>query len=425
LIKINLKETDYQPKVEEKLKEYSRKAQIKGFRTGKVPKGIIQKMYGKSILVEEINHMVSHKVTDFIKENDIQILGDPLPNHEKVASLDWDTAKEFDFEYNIGIASDFEVRVDSKVKVHSYTIKIDDQLINETIGNLKKQFGEKTNPETSQEGDSLFGEILIDSDNENKFSVLEIDQLDKRERKNFYGKKSGDIIDFDPFKFIKDDTYRNQFLGDDFPIPKGNINFQIKNVNRIIPAELNQELFDKTFVKDLVTTEDEFRSKIKESISENYKRDTDGQTDLKVRDKLIETTKIDLPEGFLKKWLVIANDKLTEEQIEKDFPHYVNDLKWSLIKNKIAKANDVKAEHEDVVNEAKNMIKAQFGSMTISEEMEKNMDAFADNYLQGNDGENYRKLYEKIFNDKIMSFIKGQITIKTKSVSAEEYRKNI
>jgi len=424
LIKINLKEADYQPKVEKKLKEYSRKAQVKGFRVGKVPKGIIQKMYGKSILVEEINHMVSHQVMDFIKEKDLQILGDPLPNHEKVQSLDWDTAKEFDFEYNIGLASDFEVRVDSKVKVETYLIKIDDSLIKETIDNLQKQFGEMTNPEISQEGDSLYGEILIEGDHENKSGMLDIDQLDKKECKNFFNKKSDDTVEFDPFKSIKDETYRNHFLGADFPLQKGKINFQIKNVNRVIPADINQELFDKTFGEGLVQTEDAFRSKIEESISANYIKETEGYTNLKVRDKLIDKTKIDLPEGFLKKWLAISNDQLTSAQIENDFPLYVNDLKWSLIKNKIAKANDLKVANEDVVNEAKNMIKAQFGSMAMSDEMEKNMDAFSDNYLKGNEGENYRKLYEQIFNNKIMGFIKEKITIKTKSVTAEEYKKN-
>ena len=422
LIKVNLKEGDYQSKVEEKIREYSKKAQIKGFRQGNVPQGMIQKMYGKSILVDEINHMVSHKVMDFIKENELQILGDPLPNQEKVESLDWDNAKEFDFEYNIGMASDFEVKLDNKVKVETYSIKVDDALINETIENLRNQFGQVTSPDISEEGDSLYGEILVE-EGENRGILLDPTQLEKKDRKNCFGKKSGDVIEFDPFKSLKDEAYRTQFLGDDLKEQKGKIQFQIKNVNRTIPAAINQDLFDQTFGKDLVKSEDEFRSKIKDSISENYARETDGYTDLKVRDKLIEKTKIDLPDGFLKKWLTVTNDQLTQEQIEQDFPHYVNDLKWSLIKNKVAKTNNLELKHEDVVEEAKNLIRAQFGSMGMSEQMEQNMDAFADNYLKGNEGENYRKLYEKAFSDKVLDFIRSNVTIKVKTVTADEYRK--
>lgn len=421
-IKVNLKEADYQPKVEEKLKEYSKKAQIKGFRPGKVPRGVIQKMYGKSILVDEINHMVSHKVMDYIKENEIQVLGDPLPNQEKVEALDWDTQKEFDFEYSIGMASDFEVKLDKKVKVDSFTIKVDDALINETVDNLKNQMGEMTNPEVSEAGDSLYGEIMIEEGN-NKAGTLEIAQLNKADQKKATGMKSGDVLEFDPYKSIKDEDYRNQFLGDELKDGKGKIKFELKNVNRVIPAEINEALFDKTFGPGVVKTEEEFRTKVQDSIAENYQKETEGYTHLKVRDALIEKTKIDLPETFLKQWLTITNKEVTEEQIDADLPLYLNDLRWSLIKNTVAKDNEIKVEHEEVVEEAKKMIRAQFGQMGLSSQMEANIDSFADNYLQGENGENYRKLYETVFTDKVITLIQDKITIKAKEVTAEEYRK--
>lgn len=423
LIKINLKEADYQPKVEEKLKEYSKKAQIKGFRPGKVPQSLINKMYGKSILVDEINHLVSHQVMDYIKENDIQILGDPLPNAEKAAELDWDNGKEFDFEYEIGIVPEFDLKVDNKIKVDTFSIKIDDKLMAETLENLQKQFGEMTNPEVSEAGDSLFGHILVDGEESGDGSLLDLNQVEKKAQKNFIGKKSDDVIEFDVTKAIKNEDDRRTFLGETNKDLTGKIQFKVKNVNRTLPAELNQDLFDKTFGKDVVKTEDEFKEKVKSSIGENYKRETDGYTDMKIRDKFIEKTKMDLPDTFLKKWLELSNkNELTKEQIESDYPLYANDLKWSLIKNKIATENEIKTEHEEIVNEAKNMIRAQFGSMGMSEAMEQNIDAFADNYLQGEEGQNYRKLSEKVFNDKVMTFVREKITIKAKEVSAEEYR---
>ncbi|MEO9804121.1 MAG: trigger factor [Reichenbachiella sp.] len=423
LIKINLKEADYQPKVEEKLKEYSKKAQIKGFRPGKVPQSLVNKMYGKSILVDEINHMVSHKVMDYIKENDLQILGDPLPNAEKAADLDWDGGKEFDFEYEIGIAPTFDLKVDSKIKVDTFSIKIDDKLMAETLENLQKQFGEMTNPEISEAGDSLFGNIQTEGEEENAGGLLDLNEVEKKAQKDFIGKKAGDVIEFDPAKAIKNEDIRKTFLGEANQELKGKIKFEVKNVNRTIPAELNQDLFDKTFGKDAVKSEEEFKEKVKSSISENYNRETEGYTDLKIRDKFIEKTKMELPDTFLKKWLELSNkNELTKEQIDKDYPLYANDLKWSLIKNKITKDNEIKTEHEEVVNEAKNMIRAQFGSMGMSEAMEQNIDSFADNYLKGEEGQNYVKLNEKVYNDKVMAFIRANITIKAKEVTAEEYK---
>lgn len=423
LIKINLKEADYQPKVEEKLKEYSKKAQIKGFRPGKVPQSLINKMYGKSILVDEINHLVSHKVMDYIKENDIQILGDPLPNAEKAAELDWENGKEFDFEYELGIAPEFDLKIDSKFKVDTFTIKIDDKLINETLDNLKKQFGEMTNPEVSEAGDAIYGNILTEGEEENAGGLLEISEVEKKAQKDFIGKKAGDIIEFDPAKAIKNEDVRNTFLGEANKDLKGKIKFEVKNVNRTVPAELNQDLFDKTFGKDVVKSEEEFKNKVKDSIGENYKRETDGYTDLKIRDAFIEKTKMELPDTFLKKWLELSNkNNLTKEQIDQDYPLYANDLKWSLIKNKISKDNEIKTEHEEVVNEAKTMIRAQFGSMGMSEAMEQNIDAFADNYLKGEEGQNYMRLNEKVFNDKVMAYIRENISIKAKEVTADEYR---
>lgn len=423
LIKINLKEADYQPKVEEKLKEYSKKAQIKGFRPGKVPQSLVNKMYGKSILVDEINHMVSHKVMDYIKENDIQILGDPLPNAEKAADLDWDAGKEFDFEYEIGIAPSFDLKVDNKIKVDTFSIKIDEKLMTETLENLQKQFGEMTNPEISEAGDSLFGNILTEGEEENAGSLLDLTEVEKKAQKDFIGKKTGDVIEFDPAKAIKNDDARKTFLGEANQDLKGKIKFEVKNVNRTIPAAFDQDLFDKTFGKDAVKSEEEFKEKVKSSIGENYKRETEGYTDLKIRDKFIEKTKMELPDTFLKKWLELSNkNELTKEQIDKDYPLYANDLKWSLIKNKITKDNEIKTEHEEVVNEAKNMIRAQFGSMGMSDAMEQNMDSFADNYLKGEEGQNYVKLNEKVYNDKVMAYIRENITIKAKEVTAEEYK---
>ena len=421
LIKINLKQDDYQPKVEEKIKEYSKKANIKGFRQGKVPKSLINKMYGKSILVDEVNHMLSHKVMDYIKENDIQILGEPLPNAEKAAEIDWDNQNEFDFEYSIGMADDFEVKLD-KVKIDNFKIKVDDKVINETIDNLKKQFGTMTNPETSEEGDILYGEIVTEDEEENKTGELDLTQVEKKQLKKFIGKKKDDEIEFDASKTLKDDGYRETFTGSK---DSTDIKFLVKNVNRTVDAEIDQELFDKTFGKDSVKNEDEYREKIKEVVGKNYDGESEQYLNYKIQDEFVEKTKMDLPDDFLKRFIKISNKKeITDEQIEKDYEFYAKDLKWSLIKNKISKDNDIKASHEDVIEEAKNMIRQQFAASGFpADQMESSLDSFVDNYLKGEDGNNYVKLHEKVYNDKVIGYIKENITIKNKEVTPEEFNK--
>lgn len=424
LIKINLKEDDYQPKVEEKIKEYSKKANIKGFRQGKVPKSLINKMYGKSILVDEVNHMLSHKVMDYIKDNDIQILGEPLPNVEKAAEIDWDNQSEFDFEYSIGMADEFDLKLDKKVKVEKFTIKVDDKVINETVDNLKKQFGTMTNPEVSEEGDTLYGDIVNDEEEgENTDAELHLTKVEKKQLKNFVGKKKDDVLEFDLSKVLKEEADRVAFSGSK---DTTKVKFLVKNVNRTIPAEVNQDLFDKTFGKDTVKTEDEFREKIKEAVSKNYDQESENFLNFKIQDEIVEKTKMELPDNFLKRFIEKSNkQEISKEEIDRDYEFYAKDLKWSLIKNKVSKDNDIKASHEEVIEEAKNMIRQQFAASGFpAEQMESSLDSFVDNYLKGEDGNNYVKLHEKVYNDKVLNFIKETISIKEKAVTPEEFNKN-
>ena len=422
LIKISLKQDDYQPKVEEKIKEYSKKANIKGFRPGKVPKTLINKMYGKSILVDEVNHMLSHNVMDYIKDNNIQILGEPLPNMEKAADIDWDSQSEFDFEYSIGMADDFEVKLDKKVKIENFSIKVDHKVINETIDNLKKQFGTMTNPETSEEGDILYGEIVTEDEDENKKGELDLTKVEKKQVKNFVGKKSEDEIEFDVSKVLKEESDIVAFTGSK---ESTKIKFLVKNVNRMVDAEMGQDLFDKTFGKDAVKTEEEFRTKIAEVVGKNYDQESENFLNYKIQDEFVEKTKIDLPDEFLKRFIQSSNkEKISREEIDRDYEHYAKDLKWSLIKNKISKDNEIKAEHEDVIEEAKTMIRQQFTASGFpADQMESSLDSFVDNYLKGEDGNNYVKLHEKVYNDRVVKFIKESITIKNKEVTPEEFNK--
>jgi len=424
-IKITLKEKDYQPKVEEKVKDYSKKANIKGFRPGKVPPGLIKKLYGKSILVEEINEILSKSITDYIKENKIKLIGEPLPNHEKTAGIDWENQKEFEFEYEIGLVAEFDLNLQQKIK--AYEIQADKKTIDTTLDSIKKQFGNYSEPEVYQEGDDLMGELTQESSDYKEEIWITANQLKAKEAKKFTGHKKEDTVEIDPRKIFVDEATAATVLRkseEEIKKFKGLFNLKINKINRVENSELNQELFDKVFGKDAVKTEEEFMKKLKETLEKNYNHEAKSYTQKLIQDKLLDTTKVEVPDAFYKKWILASNqEKITEEDLNKNFDNYIKELKWSLIVNKVAEENDIKVEHPDVVAAAKELIKAQFASYGMADNMNENLDSFADNYLQGNDGQNYMNTFNKVRNDKIMDFIYDKMDISFKKVKPDEFSK--
>ncbi len=426
VIKVTLTEEDYQPAVNRKVKEYSKKANIKGFRAGKVPEGVIRSMYGKALKVEEVQHLLSHKLSDYIKESDLQFLGEPLPAREKTESIDWDNQKEFEFEYNLGFATEFELPIDKKIKAERHSIKVDDAVISETIENLQRQFGEPEIVDAVGEKDYIHGPIQSADGELEKEVKIDAKELDKGALKKFKGAKAGDQVSLEAKKFYKSPTLLQQQLGltdDEYKKLKGKLTFTIKGIERIKEAEVNQELFDKTFGKDAVKSLDEFKEKVKEAVSKNYKAEEEQFFTYKLREQLIEKAKIELPDNFLQKWLKETNDEMTDEVLEKEYSSYAKELKWSLIRNHVVKNQEIKVENEEVINEAKNMIRQQFGASGISDGLEDQLDSFAQNYLQGENGDNYMKVYNQVQNKRVMDHIMSEITIKEKEVSLEAFRK--
>lgn len=427
LIKIKLTESDYRPKVEEKVKEYSRKMNIKGFRQGKVPSGVVRKMFGKSILVEEVNHLLSHSVSDYIKEKKLNILGDPIPNHEKARLIDWETQKDFEFEFQVGLVEDFTVDLSSNVKIKSHVIEVDQKVIDEAVENVKKQFGNITYPEVSGATDNLFGEVTDVAGNK-KSSYLPVSKIAMTEQKKFIGLKKDDELSFEVEKISTDLPTIAQAINvteDEAKNANGTYSFKINNISHVEPAELNQELFDKVFGKDVVKSEEEFLNKIKETISENYKRETDHLLEHEIQHYLVDHTNVNMPDSFLKTWLKASGDgKITDEIIGKEFNDYKSGLKWDLIKNKIAEDHKINVESSEVKTRAKQLIAQQFGGPAIAEQLGDKFDSIADNYLAGQDGkgENFMRLYNQIRSEKIMNVIRENITISEKKVSLEAFK---
>jgi trigger factor len=424
LIKINLKETDYQSKFKEKLKSYSKQAQIKGFRPGKVPMSLIEKMYGKSIKVEEINNILVESLTDYLKKNDIKIIGDPLPNNEKAEQIDWDNQLEFDFEYRVGLIDNFDYNLN--IKIDKFEIEVEEKVIQDAIEELKERYGKMTNPEVSEEKDSVFGNLSQQSSDFNKDGLIEISKVTEKLRMKFIGVKKGDTVSFD-INTLFDEVFNLEVVTglntDEAKALSGEFTFNVKNINRVLPAEMNQEFFDKIFGEGKVGTEEEFISKYTKIFEENYDRESEYLLSHQLQEKILKDTKVEIPEDFFRKWILATNRGLNEQELEKDFEHYVRDLKWTLIKNRVAEDNGVKIENEDLVDYTKKMFKAQFGGIDLNEEMDKNLEIMANNYLQQKNGENYMNIFNQLRAEKILEILKQKAEISVKKVTKEEFNK--
>jgi trigger factor len=427
LIKIKLSQSDYQPQVEEKLKEYARKANLKGFRQGKVPAGVIKKMFGKSVLADEINHILSHKLTDYIKENKLQVIGEPLPNTAKANTIDWDTQTDFEFEYELGMVEEFSPEVSAKVKVNGYRIAVSDAVVQETLEDLRKRFGKVSYPETSETGDNLFGELLSEDGSFKKESImLPTDKIIAKEQKKFIGLAKESTVSFIPAKSFEVSHWAEivNVSTEEAQKHSGNFALKITTISRVEPATVNQELFDRVFGKGSVSDEEGFLKKIKETIESNYQRETEHFLDHHIEDYYIANTRINLPENFLKTWLkATSKGEITDEVLGKEFAAYVRSKKWDLVKGKIADQQKIHVETEEVKSRAKELIISQFGGPAIAEQLQDKLDAIADNYLSHENGQNFMKLYNLLRHERIMKHIREQITIAEKSVTLDEFRK--
>lgn len=422
-IKIKLSEADYQPKVEAKLKDHAKKANIKGFRPGKAPVSMVRNMYGTSLLVEEVNAILGETLNKYIKEQTFKILGDPLPVAKNEAQIDWKNQKEFDFEYKIGFVEDISVSLD-QVEATKYSIKVDEKLIQETLDNLISQNGASTNPEVSEATDSIYGDLKNTATDFATIVSLDLTKINKSLAEKFTGISKDAVVEFED-KDIEKAQWEEAFGLEEQEISnlEGHLTFTVKNINRTEKAEMNQEFFDKIFGPEVVSSEEEFLAKVKETLQGNYDRESKVFSDEELKKVLTESAKIDLPEEFLKDWLLQANrGKVTQDDIAKEFPLYAKQLTWSLISNHLATENKIKAEHEDVVAKTKQMVREQFASSGLGSQMEDSMDMFVDNYLKGNEGQNYMNMLTSIQNDKVLAFAQDNVKLNEKEITIDEFK---
>lgn len=436
---ITLTPDDYKPEVDKKLKQYSKTVAMKGFRPGHVPAALVKKMYGKGVLVEEINTILSRTVSKYIRENKLQIVGDPIPNREQADAVDWDNQEQFQFTYELGLASDFEVHFDQLPTITKYDIQATDKEVGETVENLQKQFHTHEHAEEIADGDTIYGDLNQVNTSEDaepssasRFAsktAFPTTKMAEEGKAAFIGKAKGEVVTFTIEALFPDEKDRANATGvkkDEAINLTGEFTFEIEDITRNQPAEIGQELFDKTFGVDQVSSEEEFRTKITEVITNNYERESNTLLRYDIERELLNNIPILLPEEFLKNWLLDTNEgKVTREQIDAEFEDFTKSIKLQLIKNKIAEQGDVKVDPEELMETSRNMVREQFGFMNSDdEEMNKTIDKIARDYLMGekNNGQNYTNLYNRVFDDKVIDYAKTQVTVESKPVSFEEFK---
>ena len=429
IIHVNLKEEDYIDSVNKQLSDYRKKASMPGFRPGKVPMGMIKKMYGKGVLVEEVNKTVSEALNKHILDNKVNVLGYPLPNTEKTTTLDFDTDKEFDFYFDIGLSPDFDVELSDNIAIPYYTIKVGDKDIDKAVEDVKVRFGTEENPEVAELTDALQG-MFSQVDDENQLveggyshnGYFRIEDIKLKTIQNkFVGKKAGDIEVLNLMKAFKEESKVRSLLhlheGDEDKLDL-NYQFEIEKVVRTQDAEVNEELIMKVYPNGDITTEEAFREKIAGEMKQHWTRDTDQQFLVDTINELQKLANIDLPDEFMKRWLLESNEgKITAEQIVEQYDSYAKTMRWQLIDAKLQEqfGEQLKVEQEEV----RNKVKGYFQQGVESAEPNPQVEAIIDQVLQNR--EESEKIYRGLMDEKYITLFKEKLKLKDKEVDSDKF----
>lgn len=433
VLKVDIVKADYEEKVETVLKDYRKKANINGFRPGMVPIGLIKKMYGRAVQIDEINNVVTENIQKYITDEKLEVLGDPLPKVDENETYNFDTQENFTFSFEIGLAPAFELKLSKKNKVNQYEIIIDEKMRNDYLSNYTRRYGEIRKADSIEDKDIVKGKIEAIADDGTVLpegvsvedTSISADMIkDEDIRKEFMGKAVGDSINFNIRKAFPNDSeiagilHRKREEVADLP---ENYKLTISDISRFHPAEPGQDLYNKIYGEGVVTTEEEFMKKIDEEISTNLKRESDYRIGIDVKALAMEKTEFELPEEFLKKWLLRANKETTEEQIDKEFNGFKTDLKWQLIKNKVARENEVKITEEELQKEAENITRYQFQQYGLFYATDDQIAHYASETLKRE--EDAKRIAERILEEKVLTIMKDMVKLENKEITMEDFNK--
>jgi trigger factor len=433
VVKINIAPADYQPRVDKAIKDQAKKAKIPGFRPGMVPASHIKRMYGKSILVDEINNMLSDTLNKYLEDEQLEVLGQPLPKIDTDKVYNWDFEDNFEFDYEIGLAPAFDVNFSASDKLTQYKIKVDDETLASRIKNIRRSYGKMTNPDVSADDDVLYSELTqlspdgsVFEDGITNTASVRLDQIkDDAIKASLIGLKKDDVVTLDIQKAFDNDAAKVAGLlkidEETAADLKSNFRLTVKNVNRLEEGDLNQEFFDKLFGEGTVTTEEEFRAKITDELESMMVQDSERKLQDDIYNHGLDKVRFELPDAFLKRWLKATNEKLTAEELFLGYKDFAQNLKWTLIENKILKDNNIEIGYEEVLGLAKERLGQQFRMYSPQGIDDQQLEQYAVQYLQNK--ENAAKIFEDVKAFRVFDYIRSVVTLDEKEILYTDFNK--
>lgn len=422
VVTLNIQKEDYTEKRKKILNDFKRKADIKGFRKGMAPASLIEKMHGRQALLDAVNGLISDGLNNYITENKLNIIGEPLPNENDQKPIDWENDTEFEVSFDLALAPKVEIALSAEDKIVYYDVEVKDEDIAKHKSNLLRQYGSLANTDKVEEDDFIIADLIQDETRIEGTYITLRSIADVEIKNSFIGKSAGDEISVDVNKAFENETDRAALL----KIKKEELNsinpvynIVIKEVKRFAEAEENQELYNKIFGADTVNSPEEFNAKISEKIAAEYTQESDYRFMLDTREALIEKAAIVLPENFLKRWLFTANDgKFTMEEIEKDFALFLKDFRWQMIRGFITKEQKLQVTREHLLEHAKKIASYQFAMYGLNNAPQEQIAHYAESLLS-NEKEG-RRIYEKVEEDLVVEYVKSVVTLDRKSISIEK-----
>lgn len=431
VLSVDIVKNDYAETVEKALKDYRKRVSLNGFRPGNAPMGLVKKMYGKAILWDELNKIVSKNLMEYIKNEKIEFLGEPLPSSSRPSDIDLESKEEFKFTFDLGLKPTIDLKLSKKDKLNYYDITVGEDMLDSMVESNAYRFGKSVSVDKVEEKDLVKGtfEQLAADGNVLEGGVKAEDALFAVDRINedsiralVVGAKKGDIVDFDIVKAFANNTDRAQMLrisAAESEKLTGNFRFTISDITRHQPAETNQELFDMLYGKGVVNSVEEYRAKIKEEFKKELEIQSNFKFIIDAKEKLVEKLDVKLPDEFLKRWIVVANEKTTAEDVEKSYPEMRKEFAWQLIKGKIAVDNNIVISEDDLLAAAKDQISSQFRQYGLTTLPDEQLTEFAKQSLSKEEERN--NLHDRKLDEKVAAYLKETVKIETKEVTTKEF----
>jgi len=435
VLTLKVEESDYKENVEKKLKDYRRRANVPGFRPGQVPMAMIKRQFATPIKVEEINRLIGEEIYKYVRENKIMMLGEPLPS-EKQVPQDIEKGSEFEFIFDIAVAPEFEISLSDKDKIEYPAVKIDDKMIDDRVNMFASRAGKQEQVEEYKDDDMLKGDVReLDADGNAKEggivsegAVLMPKYIKGEDQKKLFEKaKKGDIITFNPKKAFPDSEVEVSSLlkikKEEVKDLESDFTFQVNEISRFVPAEVNQELFDQVFGPGNVKDEADFRQKISESLQRDFTFESDYRFLRKVREYCEKKVgDLTFPNELLKRIMVAGNKDKDEKFVDENFDKSIQELKWHLIQEQLVKQTDIKVENDDVKAAARDMARYQYAQYGLNNIPDEYLDNYADKLLE--DKNTVDRLVDSVIDRKLTLALKDIVKPQVKEMSLEDFNKD-